>query len=87
MVRELTSQGRCLMPSHQWKEDGYGTAYQYLWLRPEMAVFVGDVSIVITVQFWQMFMKKTFTPMPTIWLIVMLKNTKWSWPLCFQNTY
>lgn len=31
-----------------------------------------------TYQFWQMPMKKVFTPMPTIWLIVMLKKTKWS---------
>jgi len=41
-----------------------------------MAVLVGEVSMVRTVQFWQICMKKVFTPMPTIWLMVMLKNTK-----------
>ena len=86
VVTVFTCQGSSLMPSHQWNDDGYGTAYQYLWLRPLIAVYVGEVSIVNTVQFWHICMKNTFTPMPTIWLMVMLKNTKWLCPCIFQNT-
>lgn len=78
VVTGLTVQGNSLIPSHQWKLDGYGAAYQYLCVRPEIAVLVGEVSMVTTVQFWQMVMKNVLTPMPTIWLMVILKNTKWS---------
>ena len=34
---------------------------------PLIAVLVGDVSMVMVLQFWHICMKKTFTPMPTIW--------------------
>lgn len=44
-------QGKVLIPSCQWKDEGYGAAYQYFLLRPEIAVYVGDVSMVIAVQF------------------------------------
>jgi hypothetical protein len=30
VVTAFTSQGNSLIPCHQWNEEGYGTAYQYL---------------------------------------------------------
>ena len=42
------NQGKVCMPACQWIEDGYGTLYQYLRVRPAMAMFPGAVSMDMT---------------------------------------
>ncbi len=43
------------------------TTHKFSFSSPLIAVLVGDVSIVIVLQFWHICIKKTLTPIPTIW--------------------
>jgi hypothetical protein len=81
-------QGSCWMPSHQWKEEGYGTANQFFLVFTYEAVKEmrnGLVSMVMPLQFLQVFSKNVLVPMPHILAPMRLKRTKWSCPWFFHT--